>query len=221
MDEEIRSEIKEQTKTLLLDSQLNYLAERLFETGKRVDAMLTAWLTFTALTLLLCFGVINAVSIGGLQLRAMVAASVTFGLTCAYYYRLALGVTALSFWREALREKRRERFDILIQLAKKEGTESEEKTTNEIISFIGEYPGYIACSVLIKNEARKTKEASGIVISIVHYAIIYAYSLSPYMLGFTLIHRSQYSPTQIVIAVLGLIICLSANLILRLEPETT
>jgi hypothetical protein len=88
-----------------LDSQLSNLAQRLFEVGKKADQQLTAWLTFAALTILLCFGAPETVSIGGLQLTAIVAAAVTYGLSCAFYYRAVLSMAALQIMTSAVKRR--------------------------------------------------------------------------------------------------------------------
>ena len=219
MERDAQSIIQEQGRTLL-DRQLNNLSERLFETGKRVDAMLTTWLTLTALTILICFGVIDTVSIGGLELKSLVAATVTFSLTCAYYYRIAIGISTLGFWRNELRNKRRERFRVAARYIIEGIKTPEHKIDEFVISGINEYPGYIASSVRIKNESKESKNwVSRILIPFIYYTVIFMYSLSPYILGFALIHRAQYSLSYIPVVVIGLIICLSANAIIGLEPK--
>jgi hypothetical protein len=175
-----------------------------------------AWLTFAALTILLCFGATDTVSLGGLDLTAKVAAAVAFALSCAYYYRAVLSMAVLQVWREALRERRRLRFGTLLQLAKGQGQEVEKETLRDINGFVAEYPGYLACSVLVKDEAQKRGGVSGTLVPIVHKGIILMFSIAPYLLAGALSHRSQYSITFLAIAFLGIAVCLTANIIVRL-----
>jgi hypothetical protein len=160
MNEQLNSAVQEQAKSLL-DIQLSNLSQRLFEVGKKADQQLTAWLTFAALTILLCFGAAETVSIGGLQLRATVAAAVTYGLACAFYYRAVLSMAALQIWRESLRERRKLRFSTLLQFAKEQGPEVEMDTNRDVNGFVSEYPGYLACSVLVKDEGLKRSNLFG------------------------------------------------------------
>jgi hypothetical protein len=218
MDRELSLVLKEETKTLL-DSQLSNLSNRMFEAGKVADQQLTAWLTFGALTILLCFGVSETVSIGGLQLKALVAAAVTFILSCAFYYRANLSMAALQRWRELLRERRRLRFATLIETAKIEGAEVLGETMKDVNAFVSEYPGYLACSVLIKEEAKQKGGALGAFVASIHYFIIGIFSVSPYILAFALVYRSRYSIIYLVIVALGLMVTLSANAIMNLREE--
>jgi hypothetical protein len=218
MDEEIKSTIQDEFKTVL-DSQLSNLSERLFEVGRRADQQLTAWLMFASLTILLCFGVADAVSLGGIRLQATVASAVTYGLSCAFYYRAVLSMAALETWRESLRERRNLRFATLIGYAEKQGPETLEETIKDVNAFVSEYPGYLACSVLVKHEAEDKGGVSGAFIATIHKSIILVFTLAPYILAFALIYRSQYSLVYIVIAGLGLAVCFSANVIIRLEKN--
>ena len=217
MDRQLNLRVFHEEFQPLLDSHLSNLSNRLFEAGKIADKQLTAWLTFTALTILLCFGVSETVSIAGLQLKALVAAAVTFILSCAYYYRANLSAAALLRWREALRERRTLKFATLIEAAKKEEKGFFEETMENVNGFVSEYPGYLACSALLKQEAKQKGGALGTFVAGIHYAIIGIFSISPYILAFVLIYRSQYAVIYIVIVALGLMVTLSANAIMSLR----
>ena len=212
MNEQLSSAVQEEAKSLL-DSQLSNLSQRLFEVGKKADQQLTAWLTFAALTILLCFGAAETVSISGLQLRTTVAAAVTYGLACAFYYRAVLSMAALQIWRESLRERRKLRFSTLLQFAKEQGPEVEMDTNRDVNGFVSEYPGYLACSVLIKDEGLKRSNLFGKYISLVHKFIILSFTISPYGLVACLLYASWFSWWSIGIAVLGVMITLSANVV--------
>ena len=192
MDEQFGSAVQEQAISLL-DTHLSNLSQRLFEVGKKADQQLTAWLTFVALTILLCFGAAETVSLAGLQLRATVAAAVTYGLACVFYYRAVLSMAALQIWRESLRERRKLRFATLLQFAKQQGPEVERDTNLDINGFVSEYPGYLASSVLVKDEALKRGNLSGKYIVLVHKFVILSFTVSPYALVACLLYATWFS----------------------------
>lgn len=217
-NEQLSSEVQEQAK-LLLDTHLSNLGQRLFEVGKRADQQLTAWLTFAALTVALCFGVTGKVSLGGLELTPVVAAAVTYVLSCAFYYRAVLSMRALGLWRKSLKERRTLRFGALLGLAKGQGPEVEKSALLDVTGGISEYPGYLACSVLIKEEAKKQGRVSSTLIQIVHKGIIAVFTTSTYLLAGALLYRSGFVATYVVVALLGIAVCLAANLIVNLPDD--
>jgi hypothetical protein len=214
MDEQFGSAVQEQAISLL-DTHLSNLSQRLFEVGKKADQQLTAWLTFVALTILLCFGAAATVSLAGLQLRAAVAAAVTYGLACAFYYRAVLSMAALQIWRESLRERRKLRFATLLQFAQQQGPEVERDTNLDINGFVSEYPGYLASSVLVKDEALKRGNLSGKYIALAHKFIILSFTVSPYALTACLLYTTWFSWWYIAVALLGVMMTLSANAIIQ------
>jgi hypothetical protein len=214
MNEQVISAVREETRSLL-ESQLSNLAQRLFEAGKKADQQLTAWLTFAALTILLCFGTAETVSIGGLQLRAKAAAAVAYGLSCSFYYRAVLGIAALQVWRRSLRDRRQLRFPTLLQFAKEQGRDLEEEMVQDVNAFVSEYPGYLASSVLVKDEALKKGNLTGKYIAVVHKLIIVIFSLSPYALAACLLYATWFSWWYVAVAVLGVMVTLSANVIMQ------
>jgi hypothetical protein len=218
VNQQINVLVQDQANSLL-DSQLSNLSQRLFEVGKKADQQLTAWLTFAALTILLCFGTSETVSIGGLQLRATVAAAVTYGLSCAFYYRAVLSMAALRIWRESLRERRKLRYAVLLEVAKHQGEDVERATIQDVNGFVSEYPGYLACSVLVKDEALRRNNFLGKYVSFVHKFIILTFAVSPYFLAACLLHASWFSWWYIGIVVLGVMITLSANAIMQQDAN--
>ena len=220
MNERLESALQEQA-TLLLDAQLKNLSERLFEVGKKMDEQLTAWLTFSALTIVLCFGVTEVVSIAGLQLRATVSAAVTYVLACAFYYRVVLSTTALEIWRESLRGRRKLRFKLLLEIAKQQGPEVEREMLQDVNGFVSEYPGYLASSALIKDEALRKGGPRGKYIVLVYKLVILIFSLSPYVLAACLLYASRFSRWYVGVALFGIMITLSANAVLtqKRSPE--
>ncbi len=200
---------------LLLDTHLGNLSQRLFEIGKKADQQITAWLAFAALTVLLSVGVTDAISIGGLTLKAEIAAAVTFGLACAFYYRAVLSMAALGIWREAVWERRGLRFATFLEVARQLGSESEQAAQRDIRGFVPEYPGYLACSVLIKAAAQEQKDLSGKYIVSVHNLIVAVFASSPYLIGGCLIYSTWLSWWMVGVVGLGLAVTLSANVIIR------
>ncbi len=218
MEEQLSSALQEQAK-LLLDSHLTNLSQRLFEVGKRADQQLTAWLTFASLTILFCFGVAEKAAIGSLQLEAKVAAAVTYGLACAFYYRAVLSIAALQIWRESLRERRSQRFSTLLQFAKEQGPEVQMDTNRDVNGFVSEYPGYLACSALVKDERLKRSNPFGKYISFVHKFIVLSFTISPYGLVACLLYASWFSWWYIGIGVLGVMTTLSANVVMQQQTN--
>jgi len=214
VSDQLISALQEQTQSLL-DSQLGNLSQRLFEVGKKADQQLTAWLTFASATILLCFGATETVSIGGLQLTTTVAAAVTYGLSCAFHYRTVLSMAALQIWRDSLRERRMLRFSTLLRIAKEQGPEVEKDTIRDINGFVSEYPGYLACSVLVKDQALKGSNLFGKYIALMHKLIILSFTVSPYALAACLLYVSWLSWWYVGIAMLGVMITLSANAVMQ------
>jgi hypothetical protein len=122
-------------------------------------------------------------------------------------------MAALQIWRESLRERRKLRFSTLLQFAKEQGPEVEMDTNRDVNGFVSEYPGYLACSVLIKDEGLKRSNLFGKYISLVHKFIILSFTISPYGLVACLLYASWFSWWSIGIAVLGVMITLSANVV--------
>ena len=204
---------------LLLDTQLKNLSERLFEAGRKADQQITAWLTFTALTVLLCFGGADAVSLGGLELKATVAAAVTYGLACIFYYRAVLGMGALQVWRESIRERRRLRFATLLLVAKHQGPDAESDTNKDVSGFVSEYPGYVASSVLVKDEAMKKGGIRGRYIALVHRFLILVFAVSPYVLAASVLYKTWLSAWYVGVVLVGVMITLSANAVLHQDTD--
>jgi hypothetical protein len=208
----LQKDVIEQAKDLSQE-QLSNLAERLFEGGKRADQHLTAWMTLAALTPLVLFGASDDPTIGGVKLDPLSAGAVTYILSCAFYYRAILSIKALEYIRSYLKLQRRERYPVLYQLGQN-GSVGEEQVEREFNAYISEYPGYIASGVLVKNEALKNGTLSAKYVSFVHNLIILSFGISPYALAACLLYASRLSWLYIGIAVFGLIVTLSGNVVL-------
>ncbi|NBA98419.1 hypothetical protein [Pseudomonas sp. R5(2019)] len=224
VNEQVSSAIREEAQ-LLLDSHLNNLSERLFEGGKRADQQITAWITFSSLTILLCFSAADAVSVGGLELKSTAAATVTYVLSCAFYYRVVLSTISLGIWREALRERRKLRFATLLQVAEQLQNEQQHSnvardTIQDLNAFVPEYPGYLASSVLVKDEALKRNNRLGKYVSFVHKLVIGIFALSPYALAASLLYVSWFSWWYVGAVTLGVSVTLSANAILYVQQNS-
>ena len=107
----------------LLDEQVGNLSERVFELGRAADRQLFLWLTFAALTVLFGFGLTKRSTVGGIELDTDVATIVAYGLSCLVYVRYSLSTAALGLWREALKEQRELRYELLLQVAGQQGPE--------------------------------------------------------------------------------------------------
>jgi len=198
----------------LLQEQLSNLSVRLFEVGKKADQQLTTWITFAALTILILFGTSEGIAIGGVKLDPLLAGAVTYILSCIFYYRTILSTTALDYWRRFLKQQRRERFALIYKVVTS-SKEQEELADREFDLFVSEYPGYIACSVLVKTEAQKKGTLSGKYITFLYKLIMLSFGISPYLLAACLLYKSWFSWRYIGITIFGLIITLSSNLVLK------
>jgi hypothetical protein len=203
----------------LLDDQLANLSQRIFEVGRQADRQLTVWLTFTALTLLFALGMTEGASLAGLQLRPEVAAAITFLLACVYYYRARLSGAALEIWRETLRERRGQRFGMLLNLAAGQGPETLAATRADLRGFIPEFPGYLACMVLIKDEARRGEGSLRPYVQALHIVPLTLFLLAPYLLAAVVLSAGGFSLPVVVAVALGLTLTLSGNLLLRFMAE--
>jgi hypothetical protein len=218
--EDLRQEVAVQAKDLLQE-QLSNLSARLFEAGKRGDQQLTTWMIFTALTPLILFGASGNPRIGGVELNPLLAGAVTYILSCVFYYRAILSNTALGYWRSFLRQHRRERFAVFYQVARNiSAGEHQRQIERELDGYVSEYPGYIACSVLVKDEALKKKRLFGKYITFVYKFIILVFTVSPYALAVCLLYTSWFSWWYIGTTVFGLIITISGNVILQQQGDS-
>jgi hypothetical protein len=197
----------------LAQEQLSNLSARLFEVGKKADQQLTTWLVFTALTPLILFGASANTAIGGVNLDPLVAGAATYVLSCAFYYRANLTSAALGYWRSFLKQQRRERFALFYQVARNSSL-GEEQLERELDAYVSEYPGYVACSVLVKDAALKKGTPSGKYIVLVHKLVIFCFGIAPYALAASLLYVSWFSWWFLATTVFGLVITLSGNVIM-------
>ena len=107
--EALQQEVSAQAKDLLQE-QLTYLSARLFEVGKKADQQLTTWMVFAALCPLVLFGAFDSTSVGGVKLDPLLAGATIYIVSCVFYYRAILSISALEHWRSFLKQHRRERF---------------------------------------------------------------------------------------------------------------
>lgn len=126
-----------------------------------------------------------------------------------------LGIGALQIWRESLRERRRLRFATLLQAAKQQGPEVEADTNKDVNGFVSEYPGHVASSVLVKDEAMKKGDVGGKYVAFVHRFLIFVFAISPYALAFSVLYATWLSWWYVGVALLGMMITLSANAVLQ------
>ena len=203
----------------LLDDQLANLSARIFEVGRQADRQLTVWLTFTALTLLFALGMTEGAAVAGLQLRPDVAATIAYLLSCVYYYRARLSGAALELWRDALRERRAQRYGLLLQMATQQGAEATAAMREDMRGFIPEFPGYLACAVLIKEEARHHGGPLRPYVQALHYVPLMLFLFAPLALAIVVLATAGFSSTIIVAVVLGLTLTLSGNLLIRFMAE--
>ena len=217
-DDELNRAVLADARTLL-DTQLSNLSQRVFEVGKQADRQLTLWLSFAALTLLLTFGVTEKASFGGIEVKTTVGAAVAFVLSCIFYYRAALSMAALEVWRASLRERRALRFGVLLTVAAQKGPEVLSATRSDINGFISEFPGYVACSVLLKDQARRRGGKLASFVRGVHYAALIGFLLAPYGLAVAIFVHAGYAPGVIAALVLGLVFTLSGNSLIRFNNE--
>jgi GNAT superfamily N-acetyltransferase len=211
-------EVAAQAKDLAQE-QLNNLSARLFEVGKKADQQLTTWLVFAALTPLILFGASEDTTVGGVNLDPLVAGAATYILSCAFYYRANLSSAALGHWRRLLKRQRRERFALFYQVARNSYPD-DEQLERELDAFIAEYPGYLACSVLVKDAARREGTLSGKYIGLVHNLVILGYVLAPYALAAGLLYASWFSWWLLATTVVGLMITVSGNVIMQHDADT-
>jgi hypothetical protein len=208
----LQQEVAAQAKDLLQE-QLTNLSARLFEVGKRADQQLTTWVAFAALCPLVLFGASDDTSVGDVKLDPLVAGAAIYVVSCVFYYRAILSIGALGHWRSFLKKHRRERFAVFYQVARNSQV-GEEQIERELDTCVSEYPGYVACSALVKEEALGKGALSGKYISAVHKLIIFGFVISPYALAASLLYATWFSWWYIGAAALGLIITLSGNVVL-------
>jgi len=215
--ERVQEELASQAKDLLQE-QLSNLSTRLFEAGKKADQQLTVWIAFAALTPLILFGASEDTTVGGVKLNPVVAGAVTYLLSCAYYYRAVLTNKAAIYWRNLLKRQRRDRFFALYETLR-ESPAGGDKIEREFDAYRAEYPGYLACSVLVKDLALKKGTLSGKYVALVHRFVILVFGVSPYVLAACLLYASWLSWWYVVIAAVGLFITLSGNAVLRQHDD--
>jgi hypothetical protein len=199
----------------LLDAQLAALSERLFEAGKRADAQLTAWASFCAVTVLLLTGTGIAVPILGVTLSAMVAAAVAFAASCVFYYRSCLGFATVGRLRFVLRERRSIRF---LPLAGPSQTKAEDVLA-ELDRFVPEYPGFVFCSVLMKDEARRLAGRAARSVAVAHYASVMLFLATPWLLAAALLIRATFAAEYVIVTVLGLAFVSLGDLIIVISAR--
>jgi hypothetical protein len=206
----------------LLDAQLAALSERLFEAGKRADAQLTAWASFCAVTVLLLTGTGIAVPILGVTLSAMVAAAVAFAASCVFYYRSCLGFATVGRLRFVLRERRSIRFLPLAVPLPPSQTKAEdvaEDVLAELDRFVPEYPGFVFCSVLMKDEARRLAGRAARSVAVAHYASVMLFLATPWLLAAALLIRATFAAEYVIVTVLGLAFVSLGDLIIVISAR--
>jgi len=187
----------------LLDEQVANLSERVFELGRSADRQLAVWLGFAALTVLFAFGLTEQAAVAGLELDTNVATALAYGLSCLVYYRHAVTDAALGLWRSALRERRRLRYGLLL--------ETGGATVDDVSVLIREYPGYVAASVVLKDEAAAYGNAAARYVRCLHYAVIAGRLLAPYGLAAVVLVSLELTPAAIAVVVAGIALTLSGN----------
>jgi len=200
-------------ETQLFQQQLDNLSERLYEAGRKADKHLSVWATFSALTVLIFFGVELKASLFGVNLDRNVAGAVAYALACVYYYRSTISDAALGYWRDMYRRIRRKRFHHYDAFAQDRAEYADEISRN-FAEAVSEYPGYVASSVLIKDEAKKHGGAAAKLIVFVHTLIIVIRSIAPYALAMIVLYSTWFNLFYVFIALLGLIVCITANVVL-------
>jgi hypothetical protein len=206
----IQAEVRAQA-IALLDAQIDVLSDRLFEAGKNADQHLTGWATLTSLAALLLVGAAGEISIGGLQLSAMVAASVCFIGSCAFYYRACLGFAAIATWRGALRERRLQRFAPILALGAPDRPSDQAALLSELNAYVPEYPGFVASSVLLRDEARKVRGWAARIVVVAHYLAVALFVGAHWLLALGLLIRTGAGAGYVVVVLLGLTFALAGN----------
>jgi hypothetical protein len=195
----------------LLDEQLANLSERVFELGRSADRQLFLWLTFAALTVLFGFGLTERASVAGLELDPDVATIIAYGLSCIVYARHALSTAALGVWREMLKELRETRYKLMLELAEQHGPEPLEATRREIRGLIREYPGYLAMSVVLKDEAARHDTPAARYLWWLYHALFAVRLLAPYALAAVALAAVGITPAAVAVVVSGIAVTLTGN----------
>ncbi len=195
----------------LLDEQVGNLSERVFELGRGADRQLFLWLTFAALTVLFGFGLTQRSTVGGIELDTDVATIVAYGLSCLMYLRYSLSTAALELWREALKDRREVRYELLLQVAGQQGADVLEVTRRDIRGQIREYPGYMAASVLLKDEASRHETPAARYLWALYHVIFAARLLAPYALAALVLAAIGLTAAGVAAVVAGVALTLSGN----------
>ena len=101
------------------------------------------------------FGLTQRATVAGIELDTDVATIVAYGLSCLVYLRTAHAPRRSSSGAKPSRSRREVRYELLLQVAGQQGADVLEVTRRDISGQIREYPGYMAASVLLKDEASR------------------------------------------------------------------
>jgi hypothetical protein len=110
-----------------------------------------------------------------------------------------------------LKELRETRYKLMLELAEQHGPEPLEATRREIRGLIREYPGYLAMSVVLKDEAARHDTPAARYLWWLYHALFAVRLLAPYALAAVALAAVGITPAAVAVVVSGIAVTLTGN----------